>query len=88
LTGYQISMLRKSGCFRAGRPVRPEEVPPYVKRTLELLCRGWSNPEIAVEIDRSKGCVTRHVTALLVVYGARDRTHLAALAAAQGHVTP
>jgi DNA-binding CsgD family transcriptional regulator len=61
---------------------------PTLRETLELLCQGYSNREIAERRHYSEEAIQDHTKRLLALFGARRRAHLAALAVAEGHVDP
>lgn len=77
----QLRVARKAGCVIDGRIIAPHELPATLLETLKLVCQGYQNIEIADMRHYSLSGITRHVTALLVVFKARNRTHLATLAA-------
>ena len=53
---------------------------------LRLLVEGFSNPEIAAELNLSSRTVQSHVANALEKTGARSRTHLAVIAVRAGVV--
>jgi DNA-binding CsgD family transcriptional regulator len=61
---------------------------PTLHATLELVCQGYSNREIAERRHYSEDAIQDHTKRLLAIFGARRRAHLAALAVAEGHVNP
>lgn len=86
MTPNQFKVTRKAGCVRDGRVVAPEEIPETVRETLRRVAAGDENVEIAVDRHLSYSAVQKHVTALMVVYGVRNRVQLVASAIRQGHV--
>lgn len=64
----------------------PDELTPLLHRVLVLVTHGHTDPEIARRIYYSPESVKDQVKALCAVFSARNRTHLAALAVAQGFV--
>jgi DNA-binding NarL/FixJ family response regulator len=64
----------------------PDDMPPIMRRTLALICHGHTNEEIARETYYALNTVKDRAKALLGIFDARNRTHLAALAVAQGYV--
>jgi len=64
-----------------GKPVR---LTPRQKDVLALVARGYSNKEIAVELDLAEGTVKLHVTALLKVLDVSNRTQALVKANALG----
>lgn len=62
-------------------PGDPSSLTPKLRRTLELLCEGYRDREIARETGYAYDTVRDHVQALCAVLGARNRSHLAALGA-------
>jgi DNA-binding CsgD family transcriptional regulator len=59
---------------------------PNLRATLPLVCEGYTNREIAALRHYSEEAVKDHVKRLLAIFGARRRSHLAALAVARGFV--
>lgn len=55
-------------------------------RALELISHGYTDAEIAARTHYAPDTVKDRAKALMAVFGARNRTHLAALAVAQGYV--
>ena len=68
------------------RSLEAEDMTPQLRTTLELLCHGRNNPEIARETFYAHDTVRDQTKALLGIFSARNRAHLAALAVAQGYV--
>lgn len=68
------------------RSLEPDKLTPKLHRTLVLLTHGHTDREIAGRIFYSEESVKDQVKALCAVFSARNRTHLAALAVAQGYV--
>lgn len=64
----------------------PDNLLPIMHRTLLLICHGYSNAEIAERTNYALDTVRDRVKGLLAIFCARNRTHLAALAVAQGYV--
>lgn len=64
----------------------PENLRPIMLRTLTLICHGYSDVEIAERTNYAHDTVRDQVKGLLAIFSARNRTHLAALAVAQGYV--
>jgi DNA-binding NarL/FixJ family response regulator len=64
----------------------PDDMKPVMHRTLVLICHGHTNDEIARRTFYSLDTVRDRTKALLAVFDARNRAHLAALAVAQGYV--
>jgi len=86
VTPNQLKVTRKAGCVHFGKVVAPADLPETMRLTIAFIVLGYSNPEIAEMRHYSKEAITRHVTALLMVFNARNRTHLAALAVSMGIV--
>lgn len=53
---------------------------------LELICRGYSNPEIAQRLHLAAGTVRNYVSSILQKLGAEDRTQAAVMAYQRGLV--
>jgi DNA-binding NarL/FixJ family response regulator len=64
----------------------PDDMTPILRTTLALICHGRTNEEIARETFYALDTVRDRTKALLAIFAARNRTHLAALAVAQGYV--
>jgi len=61
-------------------------VTPLMVRTLELLCDGCTNKEIARHCGVAEETIKARVCFLLRYYEARSRSHLAAIAVRSGVV--
>jgi DNA-binding NarL/FixJ family response regulator len=82
----------------AGKIVRqiaapPEEPQPLAEplteremSVLELICRGYSNPEIAQQLHLAAGTVRNYVSSILQKLGVEDRTRAAVVAYQRGLV--
>lgn len=68
------------------RSLSPDDLTPQLRTTLGLICHGRTNPQIARETFYALDTVRDQTKALLGIFSARNRTHLAALAVAQGYV--
>jgi len=53
---------------------------------LELICRGYSNPEIAQQLHLAAGTVRNYVSSILQKLGVEDRTQAAVMAYQRGLV--
>lgn len=62
------------------------ELTPTLRRALWLVCEGFTTREIAARTYYSEEAAKDHIRRLVVMFGARNRAHLAALAVAQGYV--
>lgn len=71
---------------RGSPDLDPETMPPMLLRCLTLLCHGYTNVEIAERTHYSFDSVRDQTKALLGIFDASNRAHLAALAVAQGYV--
>jgi len=69
-------------------PARPsaEALTERELGVLRLICRGYSNPEIAQQLHLAPGTVRNYVSAILQKVGAEDRTQAAVLAYQRGLV--
>jgi DNA-binding CsgD family transcriptional regulator len=56
------------------------------RKTLQLVCEGYSTPEISAMRHYHPDSIKYQIRRLKWFFGARNRTHLAALAVAQGYV--
>ena len=56
------------------------ELTPRQREILDLITRGFSNPDIAKQLGISVQMVKEHITAILVKIGAANRTEAAAIA--------
>lgn len=65
--------------YRASRHVNGN-LTPNLRETLLLVCQGYTNREIAEARHYSEEATKDHVKRLLGMFGARNRTHLAAMA--------
>lgn len=68
------------------RSLDPDDMTPILRETLTLICHGHTNEEIARETFYAIDTVRDRTKALLGIFSARNRAHLAALAVAQGYV--
>jgi RNA polymerase sigma factor (sigma-70 family) len=57
---------------------------PREREVLRLLVRGWTNREIAAELNVSRGTVKNHVARILTTLDASDRTQAAVRAVELG----
>ena len=83
----------------AGKVVRqivapPEPLQPATEAlterelsVLQLICKGYSNPEIAQQLHLASGTVRNYVSSILQKLGVDDRTHAAVVASQRGLVT-
>lgn len=69
--------------YRYSKRGRYRNVTERLQRTLELVCLGYTNREIAEMTFFSEEAVKDHVKRLIAIYHARNRTHLAALVVAE-----
>ncbi len=60
-------------------PITPREI-----EILKLLAKGYSNQQIAVELDCAKETVKTHIRHILSKFNATDRTDAALIAKSQG----
>lgn len=80
-------MSREIRAIQVGcRSLDPEAMTPSMRRILKLVAEGYSNREIGEKTGYAHGTIQGQVVALLAVFRARNRTHLAALAVARGYV--
>lgn len=59
---------------------------PRMEEILPFVCCGYTNAEIAERVYASEETVKSYVKRLLDYFQARNRTHLAAIVVARGHV--
>ncbi len=64
----------------------PEALTERELSVLRLICRGYSNPEIAQQLHLAAGTVRNYVSVILQKMGAEDRTQAAVLAYQRGLV--
>jgi len=81
-TASRAALARKVGI----PSMDPDDMKPIFEETLELICHGYSNREIAERTYWSIDTVRERTKALFATFDARNRAHLAALAVAQGYV--
>lgn len=86
-TPNQLKVTRKAGCMRHGVLMSPAELPETVRTTLKFIVNGYQIDEIARERSYTRSAIQKHITALLVVFNARNTNHLSALAVSQGIVS-
>lgn len=79
------SRIMKARLCGAGS-LEPDELPPRLVRVLALVCQGYTDREIADQTHYAVETIKDRTKALMAVFRARNRTHLAALAVAQGYV--
>ena len=53
---------------------------------LQLICKGYSNPEIAQQLHLAAGTVRNYVSSILQKLGVDDRTHAAVVAYRRGRL--
>jgi DNA-binding NarL/FixJ family response regulator len=81
------SPSRVTGDLLAGGAVPNNSLDRLTERqrnVLFLLCKGFSNPEIAAQVELSPRIVKQCVSQLLLIYEASNRTELAGLLGAAG----
>lgn len=64
----------------------PQDMKPAMRETLRLVCCGLTNKEIAERTHYSHDTIRGRTQALLAIFNARNRAHLAALAVARRYV--
>jgi PAS domain S-box-containing protein len=69
---------------RAERAMLVGHLTPREREVLRLLVRGWTNREIAAELNVSRGTVKNHVARILTTLDASDRTQAAVRAVELG----
>ena len=74
-TPDRIFRARQWGAFE----LDPSRLPPQLRKVLLGVCRGDSNAEIGAATNYSCHSVKDQIRALLAVFEARNRAHLAAL---------
>ncbi|MGR7002784.1 LuxR C-terminal-related transcriptional regulator [Yinghuangia aomiensis] len=93
---YSVSLVTITAWRRAagipgkpGRPARPDGAcTPRELQVVRGVVRGLTNEEIGAELHIAPHTVRMHLRRIVPHLGARNRTHLAALAVARGLVDP
>jgi DNA-binding NarL/FixJ family response regulator len=88
VTRRLIEEFARVGPARRVRPAELDELTPRELEVLQLVARGMSNAEIAVELFLSETTVKTHVTHVLGKLGLRDRVQAVVLAYESGLITP
>jgi DNA-binding NarL/FixJ family response regulator len=88
VTRRLIEEFARVGPARRVRPAELDELTPRELEVLQLVARGMSNAEIAVELFLSETTVKTHVTHVLGKLGLRDRVQAVVLAYESGVVSP
>lgn len=73
---------------RTAYAIRAEQLTDRERAILELLVRGWTNREIAAELELRPGTVKNHVQKILVKLDVSDRTQAAVRAVELGLASP
>ena len=80
-TPGRVYKAKRYGVTKFGDPLSD-----VLKEVLILVCHGYTNQEIAKRLYYSFFTVKEMIVAIIVAYGAKNRTHLASLAVAYGDV--
>jgi PAS domain S-box-containing protein len=73
----RLEQDRAHGLQRAERAVQAEHLTPREREVVQRLAKGWTNPEIARDLQLTAGTVKNHVATILTKLDVTDRTQAA-----------
>jgi DNA-binding NarL/FixJ family response regulator len=84
----RLEQDRSNDLQRTARAIQAEHLTPRERDVLQRLVKGWTNPEIAADLQLTAGTVKNHVATILTKLDVNDRTQAAVRAVELGIAQP